>query len=211
VTQAGILATAQAHLRLFDSDLVRRLTDATSLDLGALLAGRPMTLYVVVPPERIAAYAPLLRVLFTGLIQLLTRRGAPPAHRTLLLLDEAAQLGRMEAFLTAATLMRSYGLSLWSVWQSAAQLSVYGEQARTLVDNAGVVQVFGVRNRRAAAELAGLVGGVDPDALMRLGPGRQVLAIEGGEPRVAAQVRYYDDAMFAGLWDDGGLVWRRGR
>ena len=81
----------------------------------------------------------------SGLILLLTQRKSPPKERTLMLCDEVGNLGRIEALLTAATLLRSSGLTLWSFWQNAAQLKIYGEQANTLTDNAGVIQIFGVR------------------------------------------------------------------
>jgi hypothetical protein len=40
----------------------------------------------------------------------------------------------------ATTLLRSGGLTVWTFWQNAAQLQIYGTQANTLLDNAGVVQ-----------------------------------------------------------------------
>ncbi|SDB75066.1 type IV secretion system protein VirD4, partial [Belnapia rosea] len=198
-TRPCVLGSTTTHLRIFDSALVRRLTDATSFDLDALVAGRPMTIYIVVPPSRLAAYAPLLRIWLSGLMNLLSLRQRAPRRRTLMLVDEAAQLGRMQAFVLASTLMRSYGLTLWSVWQNAAQLDMYGAQARTLVDNAGAIQFFGVRNMRMAEELAALVGGVDPRDLMSLGRDEQYVLLEGGLPQRIGQVRYYDDPLFEGL------------
>jgi type IV secretory pathway TraG/TraD family ATPase VirD4 len=40
----------------------------------------------------------------------------------------------------------------------AAQMQIYRGQANTLVDNAGVIQAFGARNRRMAQDIANLVG-----------------------------------------------------
>ena len=68
--------------------------------------------------------------------------------------DEIGNLGRIDALLTAATLLRSWGLTLWTFWQNAAQMQIYGGQANTLVDNAGVIQAFGARNRRMAQDIA---------------------------------------------------------
>ena len=50
-TRPCVIATVQSHLRLFDSDLTRRLTDTSSMDIDALLAGEPMSLYIIVPPS----------------------------------------------------------------------------------------------------------------------------------------------------------------
>ena len=44
-TRPSVLGTIQTHVRLFDSQLVRRVTDTTSFDLDAFIAGKPMSLY----------------------------------------------------------------------------------------------------------------------------------------------------------------------
>lgn len=195
-TRPSVLGTLQTHLRLFDSELSRRLTDSTSFDIDAFIKGDPMSLYIIVPASRLLAYRPLLKLWLSGLLLVLTQRSAPPKNRTLLLCDEIGNLGRMDAFLMAATLMAGWGVTLWSFWQNPDQLKVYGDQANTLVDNAGVVQVFGARNRRLAQDFAALVGGVDSDAILNMEPGEQLLLIEGGKPLRCLQTRYYEDVEF---------------
>jgi type IV secretion system protein VirD4 len=194
-TRPSVLGTVQTHVRFFDSDLVRRLTDTSSIDVEDLTAGKPMSLYIIVPPTRLSAYRPLLRMWLSGLVLGMTNRKQAPEERTLLMCDEAGNLGRLEALFTAATLLRSWGLTLWTLWQNVAQLNVYGNQAHTLVDNAGVIQVFGARNLRLAQDLAGLIGGVSAEQIMSLGPEEQYLLIEGKLTR-CRQARYYSDELF---------------
>jgi type IV secretion system protein VirD4 len=194
-TRPCVLGCTLPHLRLFESDMVRRLTDTTSFDLDAFIAGEPMSLYIIVPPLRLTAYRPLLRMWISGLILTMTQRKTPPKERTLMLCDEVGNLGRIDALLTAATIMRSWGLTLWTFWQNMAQVQIYGAQANTLVDNAGVVQVFGARNQRMAHDLASVIGGITADEIMRMKPDEQILLIEGKLAR-ARQTRYYSDAMF---------------
>ena len=196
-TRPSVLGTALTHVRLFDSDLMRKVTDTTTFDLDALIAGAPMSLYIIVPPFRLTAYRPLLRIWLSGLILALTMRKALPEHRTLMLCDEAGNLGRLETLLTAATLMRSWGFTLWTFWQNAAQLNIYGPQANTLIDNAGVIQAFGARNRRMAQDFANLVGSVSPDEIMKMPKDEQILLIEGTHLR-CKQARYYSDKAFTG-------------
>lgn len=197
-TRPSVLGTLHTHLRLFDSDLVRRLTDTTTIDLDAFIAGKPMSLYIIVPPLRLTAYKPLLRMWLSGLMLALTQRKAPPKERTLMLCDEIGNLGRLDALLTAATLLRSWGLTLWTFWQNAAQLQIYGSQANTLVDNAGVIQVFGARNRRMAQDFANLVGGITPDDILNMPPDEQIILIEGSPIR-CKQVRHYNDERLFGV------------
>jgi type IV secretion system protein VirD4 len=194
-TRPSVLGTVQTHLRLFDSDVIRKATDTTTMDLDAFVAGKPMSLYLIVPPFKLNAYRPLLRLWLTGLILLLTQRKQRPQERTLMLCDEVGNLGRIDALLTAATLLRSWGLTLWSFWQNAGQLQIYGAQANTLTDNAGVIQIFGVRNYRMAKDLADVIGGISADELLKLPPDEQVLLIES-KLRRCKQVRHYEDEMF---------------
>jgi type IV secretion system protein VirD4 len=194
-TRPSVLGTVQSHLRLFDSDLTRGLTDTTTMDLDGFLAGKPMSLYIIVPPYRLNAYRPLLRMWLSGLILLLTQRRNPPEERTLMLCDEIGNLGKLEALLMATTLLRAGGLTLWSFWQNAAQLQIYGSQANTLIDNAGVIQIFGIRNYRMAQDLANVIGGISADALLSLPKNEQILLIES-KLRRCRQVRHYEDREF---------------
>lgn len=195
VTRDGILASAQSHLRLFDSDVIRRLTDTSTMDVAGLILGEPMSLYIIVPPQRLAAYRPILRLWLSNLILAMTQREKIPEHRTLMLCDEVGNLGRIDALLTATTLMRSWGLTLWCFFQNVAQTNIYGNQAHTLIDNAGVVQVFGARNFRMAQDIANLIGGVSAEQVMSLAPDEQLLLIEGKLTR-CKQARYYNDELF---------------
>ncbi len=194
-TRPSVLGTVQSHLRLFDSDLVRRVTDTTTMDLDGFVEGKPMSLYIIVPPARLHAYSPLLRLWLSGLILLLTQRKQKPKERTLMLCDEIGNLGRIEALLTATTLLRSWGLTLWTFWQNAGQIQIYGPQANTIVDNAGVIQVFGATNLRMSQDLVNVIGGISAEELLRMPHDEQVLLIDG-RLRRCKQVRHYEDQMF---------------
>jgi type IV secretion system protein VirD4 len=200
-TRPCVLASTLQHLRLFDSDLVRRGTDTTSFDLDTLITGAPMTLYITVPPARMNAFRPLLRCWLNGLLNAFTQRQTAPAQNTLILCDEAASLGRSEALLTAATLLRGWGVQLWTYWQSPAQLEMYGADARTLVDNAGVVQCFGAHNLRAAREFAELIGGVDAETVLDLAADEQIVLMESRRPQRMRRIRYFEDPIYAGQYD----------
>jgi type IV secretion system protein VirD4 len=123
-TRPSVLGTTQTHLRLFDSDLARKLTDTSSIDIDALISGEPMSLYIIVPPLRLTAYRPLLRLWLSGMILAMTQRKTVPKARTLMLCDEIGNLGKIDALLTTATLMRSWGLTLWCFFQNAAHANI---------------------------------------------------------------------------------------
>jgi hypothetical protein len=72
-----------------------------------------------------------------------------------------------------------------------------GFQRRQRIDNAGMVQFFGARNRRMATELSALVGGVDAEAVMQMAPDEQMLLVDGVQT-TCKQVRHYADVAFSG-------------
>lgn len=198
-TRPSVLGSTQQHLMLWESDLIRGLTDHSSFDLQGFVEGEPMTIYIVPGPLRVETYAPVLRLWFAGLLQaLMARQGHRlPRHRTLMMCDEAAALGKLDAFVTASTLLRSCGLQLWTFWQNPAQMEVYGAAARTIIDNAGVVQLLGARNQRMAQEFAALTGGISADEIMSMKPDEQVVMVDGGRPKRVRRARYLDVSELA--------------
>jgi len=46
-------------------------------------------------------------------------------------------------------------------------------------------------------------GGIDADSIMAMKDGEQLLLIEGGTPRYARRVRYFEERMFRGMYDGG--------
>jgi type IV secretory pathway TraG/TraD family ATPase VirD4 len=109
--------------------------------------------------------------------------------------------GELDAFLTAATQARAFGVQLWTHWQNAAQLEIYGKDgAHTLVDNTGVLQFLGAANRRAAQEFVSLVGGLDPDEVMAMGAQEQFLLMDGKLQRLR-RLRHFEEERFRGQYD----------
>ncbi len=200
VTRSGVLATAQQHLRLFGSPQVRRALEQTSFDLRAFREGDPMSIYVIVPPPKLDSHGPLLRLWIGALMTLVGSRTRRPALRTLFLLDEAAQLGELPMLRTATTLLRGYGMQTWSFWQDLGQLKrLYGDWS-TLVNNCGVVQVFGARNHLVRREFAELLG-VRPEAVLdACAQDRQLLLVEGNDAQVVDTLDYLRDPCFEDLY-----------
>ncbi|MBK8177022.1 MAG: type IV secretory system conjugative DNA transfer family protein [Rhodospirillales bacterium] len=171
-TRPSVQSTARQHLPLFGSGVVRTATDRTSFDLGDLVEGRPLSLFIVVPPNKLVSHRPLLRLWLGTLILALAARTRLPAQRTLMLMDEAAQLE-----------------------------ATYGGEAMVLVDNAGVVQLFAARNGRMAEAYARLLGDVSPEGVMALGRDEQLLLLEGGRSFRSRRINYLHDPLCAGLFD----------
>ena len=100
------------------------------------ICGGEVDLFLTLPTEYIEILAPFIRLLLSDLFTAVRRYR--PKKRILVFLDEAAALGRFKEVLTSAGELPGYGLSLWSFWQTRAQMVMcYGEAgAATIIDAA---------------------------------------------------------------------------
>ncbi len=201
-TRSGILSTAQSYLKVVNSDSALRSLSRSTIDLDAVRKGDPMTIYIVVPPDKLESHGALLRLWVGALMLTVMGRRRRPKRSTLFLLDECAQLGEFGPLRQSMTLLRGYGLQVWPFFQDLSQLQrLYPNDWRTIFNNAGVFQLFGVANHLMARESADLIGDVDADVLRNMPKDRQVIAISGDKALNARLPDYLVDAPFAGQWD----------
>ena len=196
LTRSGILSTAENLVRVFANDTVQQAVAATDFDLGMLARGEPVTIYLVIPPAKLETHLPLVRLWLSTLLGVITERTVRPRQPTLLLLDEAAQLGEMAQIRTIMTLARGYGTRAMLFVQSLAQLRECYPDARSLVENASTIITFGHSSRTMSAEMAELFGDVSADALYRLGKDELAVKRSGEDTQVLRKCDYLNDAPF---------------
>jgi type IV secretion system protein VirD4 len=197
----GVRSTAQCMVKCLGSEAVRNALSKTSFDLLGWLRGDPIDIYLIFPPDKLDSHRPLFRLFLGTLLTVLTRRTEIPELRTLLLLDEIAQCGTLNHLRTALTLLRGYGVQVWSMWQDLSQLKqLYPADWETILNNSAVIQVFGLANGWAAKSL-GEIMDMTPNELLSMSTKHQALLRPGHEPRVTQRVDYLTDAIFAGLFD----------
>ena len=235
--RSGVISTAQAETHFLDSPSMTEAMAASDFDLRDLKRGA-MTIYLVLPAERLATHGRWLRLMVSLAIAALTRDRMPPRHPVLLVLDEFAALGRLQAVETAMGLLAGYGVQLWPILQDLSQLQdLYPRRWRSFLANAGAVQAFGVNDAGTAEYLSSLLGTrtvivrhegrshdgkargsenygpasrplLMPHEIMRLPDGRQLVLIHGQPPILADRVKYYADTEFAGMFDPNPMVWQ---
>lgn len=172
-TLGGMLHFVMEAVETLRSRPVQNALGRSSFSLSDLIEGQPMTVYFVLPPHMLRSHARLIRFWFGALIQTMARRARSPAKPTLFVIDEAAQLGRLEAFVTLMTLMRGYGVQCASFWQDPAQMiATYPDDWQSLRNNAGLITAFGQTGRAAMRDLERYLGypegQLDPWAGQRL-------------------------------------------
>lgn len=201
-TRSGILSTAQSYLKVVNSDSALKSLEQSTINLAHLREGRPMTIYIVVPPDKLESHGALLRLWVGALLLTVMGRKRRPDRSTLFLLDEAAQLGEFGPLRQAMTLLRGYGLQVWPFFQDLSQLQrLYPKDWRTIFNNAGVFQLFGVPNHLMARESAELIGDVDAVTLRELPKDRQIVAISGEKAVTCRLPDYLRDRAFRGQFD----------
>ncbi len=200
-TRGSIQTVALSHCGIFASKLIARATARTSFSLDDFIAGKPMTIYIVFPPEKLRSHTALLRIWLASLIQLVARRVTPPEQPTTLFVDEAAQLGTLDEIRSAITLMRGYGLRIWTFWQDLSQLkSLYPKDWQSILNNSGIIQIFGCNQTLAMNELASLCDPFGDDFSLFIPPEQQLLLRRDGQSFKARQIDYRHDPVFEGLF-----------
>ncbi|MBX9909358.1 MAG: type IV secretory system conjugative DNA transfer family protein [Beijerinckiaceae bacterium] len=166
---AGVLSAAQRHTHFLDSPRMTAVLDRSDFSF-ADLKRRTATVFLVLPPDRLATYSRWLRLMVTRSLSDMARApspapaGAPAAsdaaaEPVLYLLDEFAALGNLAPVERAMGLMAGYGVQLWPILQDVHQLrATYGRRAGTFLSNAGVLQVFGVNDHDSARLVSDLTG-----------------------------------------------------
>ncbi|KJA10072.1 conjugal transfer protein TraG [Acidovorax temperans] len=162
-TLASVVATFHAPLTIFADTVVDAATSADDFRLEDLRRQR-MSVYVRIPPHRLANARPLLTLFFSQLVSLNTQH--LPEHdksikyQCLLVNDEFTAMGRVGVITHSAAFLAGYNLRLLTVVQAMSQLdAVYGDkEARTFATNHGLQILFAPREQRDADEYSAMLG-----------------------------------------------------
>jgi type IV secretion system protein VirD4 len=162
-TLSSVVATFNAPLTIFADAVVDAATSADDFRLEEVRRRR-MSVYVRIPPNRLANARPLLNLFFSQLVSLNTQH-LPEQDPTLkvqclLINDEFTAMGRVGVITNAAAFLAGYNLRLLTVVQAMSQLdAVYGDkEARTFATNHGLQILYAPREQRDADEYSAMLG-----------------------------------------------------
>jgi type IV secretion system protein VirD4 len=112
---------------------------------------RPVTVYLILPPEMLDRHSKWLRLVLTSALRGVLRLREPGEPKTLFMLDEFAALGHLQIIETVWALVRGYGIQIMPVLQDLHQLkALYKERWETFIGMAGAVAAFGARDMTSA-------------------------------------------------------------
>lgn len=156
--RSGVISTAQSHTHFLDSARMARVLGRSTVDLS-VLKREPTSVYLILPSDRLEAYARWLRIMIACSLLAIARSRGQPKERVLFLLDEFAHLGKMHPVQRDIGLAGGFGVTFWLIVQDLSQLrSTYGDTWPTFLANADVLQAFGTNDWDTAEYLSKMTG-----------------------------------------------------
>lgn len=153
---SGVHSTALRHTAFLDDPRIVAALSRSDFQL-ADLKRQAMTVYVVMPPDRLAAQSRFMRALVGAALSAITATSDKPQFNVLFLLDEFAQLGRMQAIEDAISLVRGYGARFWLLVQDLSQLKGVYPKWQTFLANSAK-QFFGTADFETAKYVSDMLG-----------------------------------------------------
>lgn len=200
-TRPCVLSTIQSYLHIYMSKSVLHSLNDTSFRLKDFTNGKPLDIYIVFPQDKLRSHSRL----FVQWLILLMRSVATRKHLvrtdTLFIIDEAAVIGPNDYIANFLTICRGYNTRLWLFFQDLQQiLNCYKNEHKTIINNCGIIQVFGINAWNAANDLRQIIN-VYPDTIRKLQDDRQIVISENMEYIGCKKIDYLSDPDFNGLWD----------
>lgn len=163
---SSVLSTAKTAMTLFSDPLVQRAVSGCDFRIDDLVNFEsPVSLYIVAPPSDKDRLRPIVRLLYTQIVNRLTEkmnfdRGATRGnrHRLLLLVDEFPQLKRMQIFADALAYMAGYGIKAFLITQDVEQLIEEYGQNQSIVSNCHIRAAFAPNTLVTAEMLSDMTG-----------------------------------------------------
>src|SRR5271168_2762426 len=142
-TNDGIIATAASKTQWLLSQPMLDDLEKDGIDF-ARLKQEAITVYVIVPAHALETFSAWLRLVVACAFNALYRQEAGGGLRTLFLLSEFAQLGKLSMVSAALAQGAGYGIQLCPVLQDINQLrAIYGkDQAETFLGMSGATFAF---------------------------------------------------------------------
>jgi type IV secretion system protein VirD4 len=177
----SILSTASTNTRWLDSRPIKAALARGAFDFASMKE-RPVTVYLILPANRLGTHSAWLRLIITAVVQKLMKDVSVAKTPVMLMLDEAAQLLDPPVIRNAMTMMRGYGIKMWSVYQDLPQAKIIlGERFESYAANAGALQSFQCQDVTTANFLSARSGERNADILSYSSPVNQLTGTpEGG-------------------------------
>jgi type IV secretion system protein VirD4 len=158
----SVISSVHKHLEFIESPrALSSLTGHSTYNILDLKKKGKVSVYIVIPPHYMSQYSRLIRLWITMFMMAVTKIDGPPkdGRPVLFMMDEVAQLGRLEILLRAVSLLGGYGAAFWMIWQNLSQLKgLYPDEWSSFLANAKIQQFFGVNDLETAGYISEALG-----------------------------------------------------
>jgi type IV secretion system protein VirD4 len=154
---ASVLSTAKSQTAVWDSPRLTAITSRSEFQLEDL-KNEVLSLYVIIPPEYLDVYKPIIRLIVGLATVAMTRIKKVPKDPVLFIIDEFPALGHMKPIESGIGYLAGYGVSLWMFIQDLNQIKDIYERWGTFLSNCSVRMAFGTNDVETAKVLSEMLG-----------------------------------------------------
>lgn len=154
---ASVLSTAKSQTAVWDSPRLTAITSRSDFQLEDL-KNEVLSLYIIIPPEYLDVYKPIIRLMVGLATTAMTRVKKVPEHPVLFLIDEFPALGHMQPIESGIGYLAGYGVCLWMFIQDLNQIKDIYERWGTFISNCAVRMAFGTNDVETAKVLSEMLG-----------------------------------------------------
>jgi type IV secretion system protein VirD4 len=166
----SVVSAARTQTAFLDSEVLNSSMERSDFSFDELCGGN-ISVYLVLPPDKLQTYARWLRLMISAGIRAVARGSAGSKsldlHRAqpasglpaLFMLDEFGTIGKLNAVAQAYGLMAGLGMIIWTFSQDLNQLKRdYPEHWETFIGNSQAITCFGVMDNFTAEYISKMLG-----------------------------------------------------
>lgn len=155
---SSIMSVAKSQMAIWNSPLLKAITGKSNFD-PADIKRRPISFYLIIPPDQLDPYKPVVRLMVGILIASMVRTSGKPKIPVLYLIDEFAALGYMKNIETGIGYLAGYGIHLWMFLQDMTQMKRNYEKGwESFLANCSIRTAFGTNDPETAKTISEMLG-----------------------------------------------------
>jgi type IV secretion system protein VirD4 len=162
--RSGVLGGLGINLTLFSIDGIQKITSKTTIDIRKLGAkkDKPIALFIFMP-DGDKTFSPVINTAITTILNTMYKTAYEYGNKlytpVYMLLDEIANIGRMNALVDKLGTMRGRRIYPMMIWQSLSQMKErYGDAMGDITGNCDTAIYLGVNDNFTADEASKAVG-----------------------------------------------------
>ncbi len=198
IERSRILSAVTVKIKSLNTEAARESFRESTVTPEEIIGGKPVSVYLMMPPEMMPTHYSLLNVWIGTLLRCARDRRFQAEMPMLFLLDETAKFSPFPQMQAAITSPATHTLRIWTFWQDVQQIRTFCPGS-WIFENCGAIQTFGTKDFDASNELAATIG-VEPRVIQSLATYEQIVSIMGVPHRIK-KFDYRADSLFKGLFD----------